>query len=480
MVAAADPLVAIGVLALWLVTQWSYQYAISDATLTQVWAFAVIAGAAILQLVNPNLTSIHEFYRERIASAFAVGRDASGTVAGQLPPAKEYKLSALKEPPELVVCTTANVNDQKVVPTRRFGVPLTLSPHEVRLEAGDVPTDVGYQETTEVEQDPRWRDLSVMGAVAMSGAAVSPLMGRMGGKVAPFRLLLTLFNVRLGVWVMNPRWPLLQTPSPALAPMATNPRFHQLFSEAFGSTMVNDRWLYLTDGGHLDNLGMVEAVRRAPRQLLVLSASNDPDGTWQDVGAAVSVIRADLGIDLVVTARDYQDGWLRLNVKRLPGAGAEPDGDAAPAVVDDLDVLVVRAVLTKPEWLADGGILQAVTHADGVLGQVQDDVEGQVRLDFEHPMPVDVRAFATRDKTFPARRRAAGLRRPGVRVLPADRPAPGRPGAARQPLVPHSRNRSVGQAEVPAGPEMQRPLPSSCPPTPVGQRGSAGDAHTTR
>ena len=105
-----------------------------------------------------------------------------------------------------------------------------------------------------------------MGAVAMSGAAVSPMMGRMGGKVAPFRLLLTLFNIRLGVWVMNPRWPLGEPPSPALAPMATNPRLPPAGRRGVRLDMVDDRWLYLTDGGHLDNLGLVEAVRAAAGQ----------------------------------------------------------------------------------------------------------------------------------------------------------------------------------------------------------------------
>jgi hypothetical protein len=284
-----------------------------------------------------------------------------------LPYSKPYWLSELQPAPELVLCTTANVNDQRVVPARRFGVPLTMSPQQVRIETGGLVPSIGYQDTRETELDPRGPSLTVMSAVAMSGAAVSPMMGRMGGKVAPFRLLLTLFNVRLGVWVMNPRWPLGEADAPALAPMSTNPRLHQLAGEAFGSTLVDDRWVYLTDGGHLDNLGLVEAVRRLPHKVLAMSASNDPPGSWQDVGAAVSVIRADLGIDLRVMDRDRQDTWMRLKAD-------------APY---DIDVLVVRAAMTKLEWLTADDPKEEPNPAD------------------EPQMPIDSRSFATRDPNFP-------------------------------------------------------------------------------
>jgi hypothetical protein len=373
------PLAVLGLLALWMLSLWTYQYGINSGTRAQILAPLIVVAGVILQLVNPNLTSIHEFYRERLSSAFAVGRDpADPAVAAQMPYETRYLLSEVTSSPELVLCTTANINDQVAVPTRRFGVPLTVSQTDVRLESGGVLPKIGYQPTEAFERDPRGPVLSVMGAVAMSGAAVSPMMGRMDGKVAPFRLLLTLFNVRLGVWVTNPRWPLDEPDAPAWAPMATNPRFHQLFGEAFGSTKIDDRWIYVTDGGHLDNLGLVEAVRRMPRRVLAFSASNDPDGSWQDVGSATSVIRADLGIDLAATDRDYQDSWMRLT--------------AAPPY--DIDVLVIRASLLDPKKVADTG-----SAPPGRPASAADQARRQ--WDIEHPTPVDVLAFDTMDKTFP-------------------------------------------------------------------------------
>jgi hypothetical protein len=413
------PLATVALVGFLLALVWTFHYCVGAAPQSQLWPFLLIWLAVGGQLVNPNTTSMHEFYRERLASAFAVGRSRDDSGAGALPADRTYRLTDLALPPELVVCGTANVNDPLFVPTRRFGVPLSFSPRFVRLEAAPVAevevrspdNNVGYRDTASLQAEPRWRALTIMSAVAMSGAAVSPLMGRVGGKVAPFRLLLTLFNIRLGVWVPNPRWPSGEAAAPWWAPMSTNPRFHQLFREAFGSTLVDDRWLYVTDGGHLDNLGMVEAVRRLPARLLVLSASNDPAGTWQDVGAAVSVIRADLGIDLVEVDRDYQDSWLRLS-----GSWRETDDSTDHPI----DILVVRATLVDPTVARQRSIAPIVDSStppatgkapstptaaappvDSTLPPATAREHDQAVDDVENPMPVDVWSFHTRDAAFP-------------------------------------------------------------------------------
>ncbi|MBK7623832.1 MAG: hypothetical protein IPJ14_14500 [Kineosporiaceae bacterium] len=59
------------------------------------------------------------------------------------------------------------------------------------------------------------------------------------------------------------------------------------------------------DGGHLDNTGVVEAVRLLQRPdgttsgfVLAADASNDMSGSWSAVGDALSVLRSDLGVEL--------------------------------------------------------------------------------------------------------------------------------------------------------------------------------------
>ena len=105
-------------------------------------------------------------------------------------------------------------------------------------------------------------------------------------------------------------------------------------AEGAGSTSADERWIYLSDGGHLDNTGMVECVRHCVvtgqgGRVLVLDASNDPVDSWAAAGDAVAVIRSDLNLDLRAgPTSTTMPPWAR----RYRGPG--------------LDVLVCKAVRT--------------------------------------------------------------------------------------------------------------------------------------
>jgi hypothetical protein len=181
--------------------------------------------------------------------------------------------------------------------------------------------------------------VSVMASVAISGAAVSPLMGRYAVQMAPYRFLLALFNARVGSWVRNPMHTTDQSQVPPQGPkflwMTAKPGLWQVALEGVGRTSADFRWIYVSDGGHLDNTGLVECVRHCVARetggrILVLDASNDPVETWSAVGDAISVVRADLNIDLRRVAYADQPPWMR----RYEGRG--------------LDVVVVKAVRTGP------------------------------------------------------------------------------------------------------------------------------------
>ena len=89
-------------------------------------------------------------------------------------------------------------------------------------------------------------------AVAISGAAASPNMGYNSSPALSF--LLTLFNVRLGWWLGNPKKSTYGNRNPSNTLMT-------VLDEAFGVTDENHNYVYLSDGGHFDNLG---AVRNGP------------------------------------------------------------------------------------------------------------------------------------------------------------------------------------------------------------------------
>jgi hypothetical protein len=132
--------------------------------------------------------------------------------------------------------------------------------------------------------------LSLGTAMAISGAAVSPNMGY--NSSPSIALLLTLFNVRLGWWLGNPGpagedYYRTEGPKWAAGP---------LIEEAFGQTTDTSRYVYLSDGGHFEDLGLYEMVRRRCRFIVVIDAGCDPDFAFEDLGNAVRKIYIDLGI----------------------------------------------------------------------------------------------------------------------------------------------------------------------------------------
>ena len=127
-------------------------------------------------------------------------------------------------------------------------------------------------------------------AMAISGAAASPNMGYHSSPSVT--LLLALFNVRLGWWLGNPGPEGEATykdegPATAIVPLA---------QEAFGQTTDDKPYVYLSDGGHFENLGLYEMVRRRCRFIVAVDAGCDPDFTFEDLGNAVRKIYIDLGI----------------------------------------------------------------------------------------------------------------------------------------------------------------------------------------
>lgn len=133
-------------------------------------------------------------------------------------------------------------------------------------------------------------NLSLGSAMSISGAAVTPNMGDRTTALLSF--LLTVFNLRLGRWLPNPRdtetW---QSRGPMLGLVL-------LAKELLGLTQDESRYVYVSDGGHFENLGIYELVRRRCRFIVASDAGQDPLRTFDDLGNAIERIRTDLGIDI--------------------------------------------------------------------------------------------------------------------------------------------------------------------------------------
>ena len=63
-------------------------------------------------------------------------------------------------------------------------------------------------------------------------------------------------------------------------------------------TREDQEYVYLSDGGHFENLGIYEMVRRRCKLIVVSDASCDPGYAFEDLGNAVRKIAIDLGVPI--------------------------------------------------------------------------------------------------------------------------------------------------------------------------------------
>ena len=116
--------------------------------------------------------------------------------------------------------------------------------------------------------------------LTISGAAVSPNWGYHSSTLTAF--LMTLFNVRLGAWLPNPA---VATPRDLQLAKPKNSVF-ALLCEMGGVTTDARQAVYLSDGGHFENLGLYEMLRRRCRRIVVIDAGQDGDCAFFDLGNA--------------------------------------------------------------------------------------------------------------------------------------------------------------------------------------------------
>jgi hypothetical protein len=139
--------------------------------------------------------------------------------------------------------------------------------------------------------------ISLGTAVSISGAAVSPNMGY--HTYAPLAFLMTVFNVRLGVWLANPRYAnemYRQRPD-------GGPAFSLLYllNELLGSATDSAKYAYLSDGAHFENLALYELVRRKCDFIIAGDAGEDPEFAFGDLVNAIRKCRTDLGAEIQLT-----------------------------------------------------------------------------------------------------------------------------------------------------------------------------------
>ncbi len=273
-------------------------------------AVGVAAGVVVLGgIIDETTMSLHPFYRGRLASAFAVRAlrrqsDEQIVAAPYLPDERttlsQYGRAAggLQFPTQLFAAT-ANLTGEYRTPPGRNATSYVLGADWVG------GPDVGWIKTSDLERlaPPRLqRDLTVQGAVAVSGAAFASAMGQ-GARW--FQILLAISGARLGAWLPNPMF-VNEAHERARAGDWRHPRLPRtrrlsyLLRELFNIHPHTDRLLQITDGGHYENLGLVELLRRRCSHIYCVDASGDSPPTATTLSQAIALAHDELGVTITL------------------------------------------------------------------------------------------------------------------------------------------------------------------------------------
>jgi hypothetical protein len=310
----------------------------------------VLVGAGFL--IDQTWLGLHPFYRRRLASAFAVRRATMpdggvGALAYSFEEPTTLSRYGQRAPgfPQVIFVAAAALSGQSRTPPGRRAVSFTLS--------GDYVggPDVGWVRTSFLEDNCKpalQRDVTVQASMAVSGAAIASAMGR---HAAAVQRLLALSNVRLGTWLPNPAFlaALGRTSTDWRTPRLPNARRlpYQL-REIIGAYPAEGRMLLCTDGGHWENLGLVELLRHRCRTVYCIDASGDAPPFATTLAEAITLAYEELGVRIT-----------------LPDPGGLVPGSADPlqpsGVLERLNArlsreAVVCGVIEYPEpFSVDGG-----------------------------------------------------------------------------------------------------------------------------
>ena len=279
-------------------------------------ALAYLLLALVLFLISlrlrPNANSLHPLYRDRLGKAFLfeprcrVPQDewASGLKRSML------KLSGLsgRYGPYHLINTALNIQNSAVANRRgRNADFFLLSPRFVGSESTE------YVATTDYDTLKMGIDLAT--AMAISGAAASSNMGAQS--IKPLTPTLALLNVRLGYWLRNPKE--VKHAKPGQWNKWASLYY---FYELIGRLDETKKSVYLTDGGHIENLGIYELLKRSCRVIIAVDAEADPEMAFGSFNTLVRYARIDLGIEIDLP-------WQALtNRTKETNAKIEETGDA--------------------------------------------------------------------------------------------------------------------------------------------------------
>jgi hypothetical protein len=248
-----------------------------------------LIAVAVGWLLDINMTSMHRYYRTRLGRAFVVPK-----ADGSTPSLHDLQTTTVGAPYHLFntcvsrfgECRSSRMQEQtlaRVAQTAKWDARqediFLLSPEYVGSEATG-----GYIATTDYHNLTRNRceSLNLANVIALSGAAVSPAQNNND----LLALLMFTLNLRLGQWMPNPLWP----------HAFTRPRFLYMLVATVWRSRERRPYVFISDGGHAENLGLVQLLRRRCRLIVVVDAGHDPRHEFADLANALRQAKIYYGI----------------------------------------------------------------------------------------------------------------------------------------------------------------------------------------
>ncbi|MGL5889313.1 MAG: hypothetical protein ACRC3B_05475, partial [Bacteroidia bacterium] len=243
--------------------------------------------------VNLNLISPSRIWRNRLMETFMPEKRAvqdnhwEPAVSADKTLLEDMCRGKNKKPYHLINTNIILANSEKVKYRSRGGDNFVLSP----LFTGSGATGWCKTDNTHGHFSRR---VSLATAMATSAAAVNPNAGVSGEGATRNTIVSVMFiilNIRLGFWMTNP----------AKRPWKMPPNFFipglngQLLGMGLKET---DRNIQLSDGGHFENLGIYELIRRELSVIIVSDGGADPKFNFDDLANAAEKVRVDFGAQI--------------------------------------------------------------------------------------------------------------------------------------------------------------------------------------
>lgn len=255
---------------------------------------ALFAALLMSWRVNINVFSLHHFYRNRLTRCYlgATNTERKPHALTGFDPEDDVTLAQLAgQKPLHIVGTAINLNrGRQLAWQSRRAASFAFTPLHAGYEPASAQVNGGYRPVAEYGKDAEGQAMMLGTTVAISGAAASPNMGYHTSPAVAF--LLTVFNVRLGHWCGDT--------GHATAWRQRDPVLGLRYwcAELTGTADQDYPFVSLSDGGHFENLGIYELVRRRCALILASDAGADPKYAFEDLAGAMRKCYTDFGVEI--------------------------------------------------------------------------------------------------------------------------------------------------------------------------------------